>query len=129
MRPSPQNSLGKLVEAAGVEPAIGEFGNSLMVRDFWCEFVDTAAVAASRGLLWRPHESSVFDLILGEIMEAAGPDSRRPSLEDVPAVSIRHPVDVQWRRRSWVPAAIGARTRFLGLGNQPGWRTGFIWSA
>jgi len=34
----------------------------LMVRDFWCEFVDTAAVAASRGLLWRPHESSVFDL-------------------------------------------------------------------
>ena len=51
-------------------------------------------------------------------MEAAGRDSRRPSLEDVPAASIRHPVDVQWWRRSWVPAAIGAGTSFLGLGNQ-----------
>ena len=118
-----------MVEAAGVEPAIGEFGNSLMVRDFWCEFVDTAAVAASRGLLWRPHESSVFDLIPGEIMEAAGRDSRRPSLEDVPAASISTsggcPVAAEimgsrrHRSRNEVP-----RPR-----ESAGWRTGFIWSA
>jgi hypothetical protein len=67
-----------MVEAAGVEFENRPIDNLLMARDFWLEFVDTVAVAASPHLYLRPHESAVFDLILGEIMEAAGPDSRRP---------------------------------------------------
>jgi len=39
-----------MVEAAGVEPEIRRVGNFLMAHDFWRELVDTAALAASRGL-------------------------------------------------------------------------------
>ena len=91
------------MEAAGVEPEIRGLGNLLMARDFWREFVDTAALAAARGFHSRPHESSVFDLVFGEITEAAGPvfrrfrilaartvfrHSRRPSHGVCPAASI-----------------------------------------
>ena len=81
-----------MVEAAGVEPEIREIDKFVMAHDFWCEFVGLAVVAAARGLHCRPHESSVFDLVFGEITEAAGHCSRRCSF---------------WRRErcSAVPAA------------------------
>jgi len=65
------------MEAAGVEPEIRAIGSFLMARDFWRELVDTAAFAAARGLHQRPLESSVFDLVFGEIAEAERQVSRR----------------------------------------------------
>ena len=73
------------MEAAGVEPEIRGLGNLLMARDFWREFVDTAALAAARGFHSRPHESSVFDLVFGEITEAAGAFWRRERCFAIPA--------------------------------------------
>jgi hypothetical protein len=68
-----------LVEAAGVEFERSASLNFLMARDFWCYFVDVAAVAAARRLHGRPQKSSMFDPIRGGILEAAGRLGRRQS--------------------------------------------------
>src|SRR5262245_9579269 len=60
-----------------------------MTRNFWGQFVEMTAFAAARRLHRRSRQCSVFDPILGEIVEVTGHGSRRQSLEEVPAAS--HP--------------------------------------
>jgi len=107
------------VEAAGVEFEIRVIDNFLMTRDFWVQFVETAAIAAIRWLLQRALLSSIFDPISGGILEAAGHSSRCQLSGELPDASRGALKDGSMEAASTVPsvrAFLAGRGAITGAG-------------